>query len=88
MKIQGPHLNNINTYKNQLQRNLELHQKDNKKDHLNISSEAKQLQEAKKAALERSSYVQKIKKEVRSGNYQVNYDETAKKMIDYWTDYS
>jgi len=87
MKIQGPHLKNINTYKNQLKQNRELRQNDSKRDQLNISSEAKQLQETKKTTMKRSEYVQQIKNEVQSGKYQINYEKTANKMIDFWSKY-
>lgn len=56
-----------------------------KKDHVEISSQAKQLQELEKTNVQREKYVQEIKNAVQSGEYKVNAEETAKKMIDFFT---
>lgn len=87
MKIQGPHLNHINAYKNQLQKNRESPYNKHRKDQLNISPEAKQLQQTKKMNNKRSEYVQQIKNEVESGKYKINYERTAQKITDFWSKY-
>lgn len=84
MKIQGPNQPNFNPYKNIIQKQATM--KDvAKKDHVEISSQAKQLQELEKTNVQREKYVQEIKNAVQSGEYKVNAEETAKKMIDFFT---
>lgn len=84
MKIQGPHLSHINAYKQQQQKPTQTYKED-KNDKLNISSEAKLLQEHSKSSLKRDVYVQEIKKAVEAGEYKVNVEKTAQKMIDFWS---
>lgn len=84
MKIQGPRLQKINTYQEQLKNNQHQKQKRVKEDQLDISSEAKKLQEKGNKIETRAEYIQDIKKAIQSGTYDVKYEEVAKKMIDYW----
>lgn len=85
MKIQGSNSTNLNVYKNQLQRQANLKKNEEKNDQLNISNEAKQLQEMKKTNSKRSAYVDSIKREVNTGKYEVNVERTSQRMIDFWT---
>lgn len=87
MKIQGPNFSNINAYKKQFQAkaDVDIKQEEAKKDKLNISNEAKQLQVNKQSSEERTKYVENIKKDIQSGQYTVNYEKTAQKMIDFWS---
>lgn len=83
MKIQGPNPL-INAYKQQRQNHITNKNK-HQKDQLNISTEAKKLQQHKHYNIERSKYVDEIKQLVQSGEYKVEHDKTAQKMIDFWT---
>lgn len=83
MKIQGPNPL-INAYKNQHQKHI-TNKTEHQKDRLNISTEAKKLQLDKQYDVERSKYVDEIKQLVQSGEYKVDHDKTAQKMIDFWT---
>lgn len=83
MKIQGPNPV-LNAYKQQRQKQIS-NRAEQQKDQLNISTEAKQLQKNKHYDIERSKYVDEIKKLVQSGEYKVDHDKTAQKMIDFWT---
>lgn len=85
MKIHGPKHTQYNPYKNQAQNMKDIKNKPNHKDRLEISSEAQQLQQKKQASLDREAYVQDIKQAVQSGNYKINHEKTAQKMIDFWT---
>jgi len=87
MKIQGPQLRSMNAYHKQLQPKRESKQKELTRDQLNISREAQQLQKSDQASIKRSEYVQKIKQAVQSGEYKVDYEKTAQKMIDFWSKY-
>lgn len=85
MRIYGPSQSKFNVYNNQQQNQME-HKKDiQKEDQLEISNAAKKLQENEQQQTKRASYVDGIKKAVESGEYKINYEQTAKKMIDYWS---
>ncbi|WP_156288307.1 flagellar biosynthesis anti-sigma factor FlgM [Oceanobacillus salinisoli] len=85
MKINGPNQTSFNPYKNVLQKQAELKKEVKKQDQVEISSAAKQLQESEKPNEKRAEYVQSIKNLVDSGEYQVNPEKTAKKMIEFWS---
>ncbi|MFD2629171.1 flagellar biosynthesis anti-sigma factor FlgM [Oceanobacillus kapialis] len=84
MKINGPNQTNFNPYKNSIQKHTEI-KREAKQDQLEISNQAKQLQEGEKANPERAAYVQSIKKAVDAGEYKVDAEKTAQKMIDFWS---
>lgn len=89
MKIQGPNLTKLAAYRAQLQQQqTDPKKKVNREDQLDISSAAKQLQESKKANTQRAEYVQNIKNEVKSGQYVVDNEKVAQKMIDFWSKHS
>jgi negative regulator of flagellin synthesis FlgM len=52
---------------------------------LEISSQAMQLQENTKVNAKREAYVQEIKSRVESGEYVINHEKTAEKMIEFWS---
>lgn len=85
MKIQGPNSTNLNPYKRQVQ-NYEKQRKQTFKDELNISKEAQQLQQSNQVTKERSTHVNNIKNLVESGEYEINFEQVAQKMINFWTD--
>lgn len=85
MKIQGPNLSNINAYKTTFQSRPDVKREEAKQDKVNISNEAKQLQVNTRSTEERRQYIEKIKNSIQTGQYTVNYDKTARKMIDYWS---
>lgn len=87
MKIQGPQFKPIHAYKQQLEQNKRSHQQYQRKDELNISAKAKRLQETDKATQKRAAYLQQIKHDIETGKYQINYEKTAEKVIDFWSKY-
>jgi len=84
MKIHGPNQTNFNPYKNQAQKLEKIKNEVTREDHLEISNQAKHLQEKNKASVQREKHVQEIKQAVQSGEYKINYEMTAEKMIDFW----
>lgn len=84
MKINGPNQTNFNPYKHQIQQQRDL-KKGMKQDQIEISNEAKKLLENDKADPKREAYIQEIKDKVDSGEYEINYEKTAEKMIDFWS---
>ena len=87
MKIQGPNLSKLSAYRSQLQQ-TDHKKKVNREDQLDISNAAKQLQETNKGNTQRAEYVQNIKKAVKSGQYEINHEKVAQKMIDFWSKHS
>ncbi|WP_010647627.1 flagellar biosynthesis anti-sigma factor FlgM [Oceanobacillus massiliensis] len=85
MKINGPAHTNFNPYKQQIQKQTEVKKDIQTKDQIEISNQAKQLQENGKASEKRAAYFQEIKQAVDSGEYKVNPEKTAQKMIDFWS---
>ncbi|MEQ6377578.1 flagellar biosynthesis anti-sigma factor FlgM [Bacillaceae bacterium S4-13-58] len=85
MKIHGPNHMNMNPYKKQIQKQAELEQSGKQQDKIEISSEAKQMQEANQAVEARQKKVAEIKQQIESGEYQIDPKATAQKMIDFWT---
>lgn len=85
MKIHGPNTTNINAYKRQLHKQLEQKQAAESKDKIDISHEAKKLQESKKINEQRTERITNIKKAIKSGQYEVNIERTSEKMIDFWS---
>lgn len=82
MKIQGPNPY-VALYRKQ-QQAQKIKAEERPKDELNISNEALKLQQNEKI-MERKQYVEEIKARVQSGNYKIEYDKTAEKMIDFWS---
>lgn len=85
MKVHGPQFKSISAYQNQLQHRKKSQQNKPEKDQLQISQEAKQLQNYEKNKIKRSAYVQEIKQAVQSDKYKIDYEQTARNMIDFWS---
>jgi negative regulator of flagellin synthesis FlgM len=85
MKINGPNQANFNPYKSQIQKQIEYKKALKQEDQLEISSQALKLQENTKVNAKREAYVQEIKNRVESGQYEINYEKTAQKMIGFWS---
>jgi negative regulator of flagellin synthesis FlgM len=81
------HFNSIqnNPYKKQTQdMKQESVQSALKKDEIRISDEAKKLLSSSKFEQERAEKVNEIKRQVESGDYQVNTSKIAKSILDFW----
>ncbi|MCM3718469.1 flagellar biosynthesis anti-sigma factor FlgM [Fictibacillus phosphorivorans] len=55
-----------------------------KKDEVQISDEAKKLLSTSKFEQERADKVNEIKRQIESGNYEVNNSKVAKSILDFW----
>lgn len=85
MKINNINIPAINPYKtNELKVDRSAQHQLAQKDKLEISTEAKQLSEITSHATERKEQVQKIKAQVEAGTYQVNAEEVAKTLLEYY----
>jgi negative regulator of flagellin synthesis FlgM len=81
------HFNSIqnNPYKKQTQdMKQESVQSAFMKDEIQISDEAKKLLSSSKFEQERAEKVNEIKRQVESGDYQVNTSKIAKSILDFW----
>ncbi|AXI10021.1 flagellar biosynthesis anti-sigma factor FlgM [Oceanobacillus zhaokaii] len=85
MKINGPNQPNFNPYKNIIQKQAEIKKTTSKQDQVEISSYAKQLQENEKPNAKRTAYVQEIKDAIAAGDYKVDAEKVADKMVKYWS---
>lgn len=88
MKIQRPNQAQLNVYQNQVNKQQQNKQKLDRQDRLQISQEAKRLQKDVKLDKQRTAYVEYIKDKVESGEYKINFEETAKQMINFWSNRS
>ncbi|WP_345242336.1 flagellar biosynthesis anti-sigma factor FlgM [Pontibacillus salipaludis] len=84
MKINGPNHSNFNPYKKNIQNQQQASETTAKKDKIEISNEAKQMQEHQKAQETRKKHVEALKQKVDAGEYQVDAKQTAEKMINFW----
>ena len=57
-----------------------------KKDKLEISPEALELQKGDQLEIQRQERVNELKNKVQSGQYKVNPEEVAHKMYSFWDD--
>lgn len=82
MKIQGPnpYLNVYRTNQRTVMSDKQTNQKD---DQLNISNKALRLQKNEQNVA-RNEEISKIKNLVQSGEYKVNYEKTAQKLLEFW----
>jgi negative regulator of flagellin synthesis FlgM len=55
-----------------------------KKDQIQISSEALDLQVSKKEEAKRAERVEALKKQIESGEYKVDAKKVAERFYDYW----
>lgn len=85
VKIYGTNQSKLNVYNNHIQKQLKEKESIKKEDQIEISNAAKKLQQSKKQPSPRKAYVEEIKQAVQSGEYKVDYEKTAKKMIDFWS---
>ncbi|OCA84669.1 flagellar biosynthesis anti-sigma factor FlgM [Pradoshia sp. D12] len=54
-------------------------------DKVEISSKAKELQQLSSVEVERQAKIDEIKKQIENGTYQVNVNETAKGVLDFYS---
>ncbi|MGP4061263.1 flagellar biosynthesis anti-sigma factor FlgM [Halobacillus litoralis] len=85
MKINGPNQTNFNPYQKQVNKQESMKNQQKSEDKVEISNQAKQMQESGKPDPARQKLVNQIKADVDTGNYRVDSQATAKKMFDFWS---
>ena len=83
MKINNVNRVNVNPYEKHMDKRDKT-EKNPKRDKVEISSEALELQKGNSLELERQKKVEELREKVQSGNYEVNPQEVAQKMADFW----
>ncbi|MFG6114702.1 flagellar biosynthesis anti-sigma factor FlgM [Halobacillus sp. MO56] len=84
MKINGPNHTNLNPYQKQLNKQTEIKKALQQEDKVEISHQAKNLQENARPDAAREKKVAEIKQAVDQGEYKINAEKTAQKMIQFW----
>ncbi|WP_028783770.1 flagellar biosynthesis anti-sigma factor FlgM [Thalassobacillus devorans] len=84
MKINGPNHTGLNPYQKQLNKQTEIRKASQKEDKVEISHQAKNLQENARPDAAREKKVAEIKHVIDQGEYKINAEKTAKKMIQFW----
>jgi negative regulator of flagellin synthesis FlgM len=85
MKINNFRPSGVNPYKNQMNKLDQVEKATNKKsDKVEISAEAKEMQQVPSLEQERQMKVDKLKIEVENGTYKPHPTEIAKSMIQFY----
>ncbi|WP_017726236.1 flagellar biosynthesis anti-sigma factor FlgM [Halalkalibacterium ligniniphilum] len=73
-----------NPYRKQVEKQEQVGKTSQKRDRLEISEEAKIMQQGNHLELERAEKVEAIKRQVEAGEYKVNPKAVANKLYDFW----
>lgn len=84
MKINPINLQAINSYNQQARPVKNTTTQKTFKDHIEISSKAKEMQATSTYANERAERMKKIKEEIDSGTYKVDAKQVAEDMLKYY----
>lgn len=84
MKINGLNHSNIHPYKRP-QQHSETKQGASQHDQIEISEEAKQLQQSSRLSADRQEKIEAIKKKIDTGQYQVDSRKVAERFYEFWT---
>lgn len=78
--------NNVqqNPYRKQVDRSEKVSEVKAKRDQIEISNVAKELQESNKIEAARQEKVQQLKEQIDSGEYKVDAKAVARKFYEYW----
>ncbi|WP_085522115.1 flagellar biosynthesis anti-sigma factor FlgM [Tuberibacillus sp. Marseille-P3662] len=85
MKINGSsYMKQLQMYQNHAQKSQQASKPVSKQDQVEISSTAKDMMQTNRIESERQEKVEQLRKQVADGKYDMNYNETAKKLVNYW----
>lgn len=85
MKINQTGLFGVNPYKKQMEKMDQVKQASKKQDKVEISSAAKEMQQANQISAERQQKIDALKQQIQNGTYQVDAKATAKGIIDFYS---
>lgn len=84
MRIHNVYSTKINAYKLYSNKDSVNDKSNPRKDQVEISEEAKELQQNSSWMLERQNKVRALKEQVQSGSYKVDADAVAKRVYDFY----
>jgi negative regulator of flagellin synthesis FlgM len=84
MKINQFGMPGMNPYKKQIEKQQNLANVSKKQDKVEISSAAKEMQQATHISKERQVKIEALKQQVQNGTYQIDKEATVKGMIDFY----
>lgn len=85
MKINPFNSVHNNPYRKQIEKQEKANDAQHKKDKLEISQVAKEMQESTKLEAARQEKVNELKQKIESGDYKVDPYAVAKKFYEYWS---
>jgi negative regulator of flagellin synthesis FlgM len=85
MKINRYSLPQVNPYQKDLKRSVSISRTNTTKDRVEISSTAKQMQQASSLNQERQSKIKQLKTQVQNGNYKIDHQSIAKSIVKYYS---
>ncbi|RXJ02288.1 flagellar biosynthesis anti-sigma factor FlgM [Anaerobacillus alkaliphilus] len=85
MKI-NPYSQIQNVYRKQVGKQQPKADVSQKRDQLQISNEAKIMQQETRISTERKERIEALKAQVNAGEYKVNAEDVARKFYDYWNE--
>ncbi|GAA0472215.1 flagellar biosynthesis anti-sigma factor FlgM [Alkalibacillus silvisoli] len=83
MKINPTNKAYLNPYQKQIQ-NQQLKQASKQSDKVEISTQAKAMQESNSIQKARQEHVQSLKQQVENGEYNVDLNKTAEKLLQFY----
>jgi negative regulator of flagellin synthesis FlgM len=75
---------NVNPYQRQLNKSEQNAKLNNKKDQVEISAAAKELQEAAKFEASRQEKIERLKQQIQTGTYQIDEKAVAESIFNYY----
>jgi len=84
MKIFHVGTNNVNPYKQQMNKNEQVRSKGKPSDKVEISNEAKQLQHQTSIVQKRQEKIEQLKVAIENGTYKIDQQELAKSIYQFY----
>jgi negative regulator of flagellin synthesis FlgM len=85
MKINSFGTFGVNPYKKQMEKTENLKNVSKKQDKVEISSAAKELQQADHISKERKVKIESLKQQIQNGTYKVDAEAVAKGIVDFYS---
>ena len=84
MKINQFGMPGMNPYRKQMEKQQTLENVNKKQDKVEISSAAKEMQQANQISNERQKKIEALKQQIQNGTYQVDKEAMAKGIVDFY----
>ncbi|UNL84790.1 flagellar biosynthesis anti-sigma factor FlgM [Priestia koreensis] len=84
MKINPLGTSGINPYKKQIDKLAQIEKAAGKRDEVQISTQAKELQQTNQVVTERQKKIDELKQQIQNGTYQIDAKKIAKGLVDFY----